>query len=322
MKPRFLASVDTEEDIWGWSPNTPITAANVAELPHLLRFFQRLRIRPTFFVSYQVLHDPSARAVLRELAREDGVDIGCHVHPWNTPPFDHSGRDTMLCHYAPEVQAAKILTVTRLIEDLLGRRPTSFRAGRFGFGAATAACLVEQGYSVDSSVTPYFDWRSYDDGPNYVGAPLHTYRINPEVGVTTHDPRGKLIEVPLTSGYSRMSAYSWKTLSGVLDRPVAKATHLGGACARLLGLRRVILSPEPHSVSDMLALSTRALAAGVDHLHLFFHSSSLIPGLTPFTPTRHHVQELYGRVEQLLVRLEERFEMDFVNVSEAAQSSS
>lgn len=321
MNCRFVVSVDTEEDVWGWASRAPITCRNAHELPRLARFFQRLHVRPTFFVSYQVLADPSARAIMKELGDEEGFEIGCHVHPWNTPPFDGSPRRTALYNLPRGVQGSKIATVTELFEEVFGRRPSSFRAGRFGFGPATSSCLIEQGYRVDSSVTPLFDWQASSDGQNYVDAPMKIYRIKPEHGVLSHDPRGRLIEVPLTSGYTRLNPASWAAAARFFDRRAIQMTHVGGVGAVLLGFRKTILSPESHTVGDMVALGRRVLQSGVGHLHLFFHSSSLLPGLTPFTRTQGEVERLYDRLEEVIDRLHILSELQFVSVRRAAELS-
>jgi hypothetical protein len=47
-------------------------------------------------------------------------------------------------------------------------------------------------------------------------------------------------------------------------------------------VRRVILSPEGESLDAMLQLAERLLEQGERFLHLFWHSPSLVPGLSPF----------------------------------------
>lgn len=300
--PTILAvSVDTEEDNWGWASSDPLRCENARELPRLVRFFERLGVRPTFFVTHAYLRDPSARDLIREMASEEWIEIGCHVHPWNTPPFDEGiPRRTMLYEYPPGLQRGKIASVSRLIEDVAGEAPSSFRAGRFGFGTLTARALLEEGYRVDSSVTPHWDWRQSSHGPSYLEAPLGIYRIKAGRDVLQHRPDGELIEVPLTSGYTRLGVDAWPTVTRTLDGGLARTMHMGGLAARLAGLRRVILSPEAYPAEDMLALGRRVIEGGVGHLHLFFHSSSLLPGLTPFTPTRAEVDGLYDRIERFL----------------------
>lgn len=300
MKCRFVVSVDTEEDNWGWRSRAPVTCRNARELPRLVRFFRCLHIRPTFFVSYQTLAEPSARAIIKELSAEDGLEIGGHVHPWNTPPHDGSPRRTVLHNLPQKTRASKIGTVKRGIGDLLGWSPSSFRAGRFGFGSATAACLIDHGYHVDSSVTPFLDWTTSSRGQSYVDAPIRIYRLSPESGVSREDPNGRLVEVLLTSGYTRLRADRWRTSARFLNHPSVRAMRVGTVGALVMGFRKVILSPEAHDVPDMVALGRRALESGVDHLRLFFHSSSLMPSLNPFTPASQDVEELYQRIEAIL----------------------
>ena len=86
----------------------------------------------------------------------------------------------------------------------------------------------------------------------------------------------------------------------------------------LAGLRRVILSPEIYPVDDMLALSRRVVSGGTDHLHLFFHSPSLQPNLTPFTRTSRDVGRLFDRIERLLDVLQGSHRFSFETVTEAA----
>ncbi len=318
MKCRFVVSIDTEEDIWGWASTAPVTCGNVKELPRLARFFRRLQVRPTFFVTYRVMSDPSARAVLRELAAEDWIEMGCHVHPWNTPPLDDSPRRTMLHNLPRGVQAAKIGTATETFGEVFGHTPTSFRAGRFGFGRVTADCLIAQGYRVDSSVTPFFDWTGSSDGQDYTSAPLDIYGLDPEHGLFDDSPRARLIEVPLTSGYTRMRPRHWEAVARFLNHRAVRVTHIGGIGSLALGFRKTILSPESHTIEDLTALGTRVVESGVGHLHMFFHSSSLVPGLTPFSRTPEEVARLFGRIEEVLNRFSHACDLDFVSVGEAA----
>jgi hypothetical protein len=91
--------------------------------------------------------------------------------------------------------------------------------------------------------------------------------------------------------------------------------------ARLGIIQRVILSPETNSVSQMLALARRLLEFGVPHLHLFFHSSSLVPGLSPFTRSRGDVDRLLGRMRAFVERLSAIAEVSPARVTEAADGA-
>jgi protein-tyrosine-phosphatase len=272
------------------------------------------------FVSYQVLADPDARSIIRDLAAEDWIEIGCHVHPWNTPPYDAAlPPSTMLYNLPYESQRAKIATVVEAIDKTTGRRPKTFRAGRFGFGATTAQALIDEGFTCDSSVTPLWDWRRSSDGPDFGDAPMGVYRIRPDAGVLRHEPEGDLVEVPLTAGFTGLNAAAWPQLDRLLRRPLVRSTHLGGALSVGLNLGRAIMSPEGHTAKQMFAIARRVLDSGGEHVHMFFHSSSLLPGLTPFAKSRREVERLFGRVEQTLTLLHDHGPINFATVGEVAE---
>jgi len=292
----FSVSVDTEED--NWEPSTSNnTTLNIREIPRLQRLFERLGARATFFVTYQVAQDPDSAAIMRETATSEKVEVGAHLHPWNTPPMEGiENRSSMLWQYSPESQASKVRRLKEMIGENIRVEATAFRAGRFGLGTASLPALEQAGFRVDSSVTPLMSWREYG-GPSFIRAPLRVYRPSAtDLCVPAAD--GKLVEVPLTIGFTRFRKSRWKTLAASLYSPLAQRMHLPGLVNRALDLRRVILSPETDSVSDMLAVSRRVLEEGGRHLHMFFHSNSLVPGLTPFVRTAKDLEGMYASIQR------------------------
>src|SRR5262245_36363556 len=86
---RFTLTVDTEEE-WDWNagyPTGPGRVANIARLPKFQAACERLGAAVTYFVNHAVLADVEARSVILELSRRPRVEIGLHIHPWNTPPL-------------------------------------------------------------------------------------------------------------------------------------------------------------------------------------------------------------------------------------------
>lgn len=149
---------------------------------------------------------------------------------------------------------------------------------------------------MDSSVTPLLSWREYG-GPSFLRAPLRVYRPS-ATDVCAPASDGKLIEVPLTIGFTRFRQSHWKALAKSLYGPFAQQLHLPGLVNRALDLRRVILSPETDTVPDMLTASRRIIDEGGRHLHMFFHSNSLVPGLTPFVRTPKDLEVMYASIER------------------------
>jgi hypothetical protein len=317
----LLVSVDTEED--NWVPTrTGITVENIRELKCLSGFFDKLDVRTTYFTTYQVAMRPWAVELLREICDGGRAEIGAHLHPWNTPPAEEplSSRNTMMKNLDPELQLKKLERLTSAVGDAFGAPPTAFRAGRFGLGAEAVPALLACGYQVDSSVTPFVNWEATDDGPNFVGASLDAYRVGTGRDLRVPAPDGPLVEIPITWGYNRFASGRWPGLHRVLHTRFARAVHLAGLASRLGLAKRTVLSPELESVQDMLAISRGALEGGVRHLHLFFHSVSLRPGLSPWTSSVKGVERMYAAISSYLEGLSRTASVRLATVSEARRA--
>jgi hypothetical protein len=314
-----IVSIDTEEDNWYRSRNG-VAVSNIRQLPQLGRFFDRLGVRPTYLVSYQVAIDPAAAGTLRDLCATGSAEIGAHLHPWNTPPLLESfvPRNSMLKNLPADLQLAKLQRLTETIEGAFDRKPRVFRAGRFGVGRDTVVALLRCGYRVESSVTPFWNWEAFDGGPNFVGAPVGAYRLAPGEDVRWGAPNGELLEIPLSSGFSRGPFSFWGPARRLLEERPFRWLHLAGIAARTGLVNRIVLSPELASAAEMLTLSRRLLEEGVRHLQLFWHSPSLTPGLTPFVLTPADVARLYEAVERYLDGLAGMTNVTFATISEAA----
>ncbi len=317
MKVVLIVTIDTEEDNWVPRPSGT-TVENIRELPRLDRFLQRLGARATYFTTYQVAAEPWAAATLRAV-RDGGAEIGGHLHPWNTPPLVNGtkARNTMVKNLPAAVQLAKLERLSAALGDALGAPPTVFRAGRYGLGPATVGALLQCGYRVDSSVTPYVNWEDTDDGPNFVGAPLDAYRLTPGRDVRISDPEGGLLEIPVSAGYTRSPFGLWDRMRRFLALRPLRPLRLAGIAFRTGLIKRIVLNPELSSVRDMLALSRQLMLRGVRHLNITWHSPSLRPGLSPFVATEADRDRLYGAVESYIEGLAGLASVRFATVSEA-----
>ncbi|HTY07219.1 MAG TPA: glycosyltransferase, partial [Gemmatimonadales bacterium] len=319
---KVIVSVDTEEDNWR-AASRGLSVSNVRELPALDRFFAGLGVRPTYFTNYQVLIRPWAADMLRGFHRDGRSEIAAHLHPWNTPPCTDGGaaHGTILRDYPPSVQEAMIREVTARLEDITGGPPLSFRAGRFGLGVATVAALIRVGYRVDSSVTPFTSWVvDGDGGPDYFGAPLEAYHLDGrgDVRVPVPPGAGTLVELPLSAGYTRFPVSRWDEVGRWLSHPRVLALHLPGVAARSGLVRHAILTPEVHTTPQLTALSRQIIRSGVGHLHLFFHATSLQPGLSPFTASRADVRRMLDRIARWIDQVGRLAPIEFATVGEAA----
>jgi len=314
-----VVSIDTEED--NWSPTRDgVTVRNIDRLPAIEADLRALGVRSTYFVNYQVAADPRAAAVIQWLA-DGGAEIGTHVHPWNTPPIEEPlvPRLTMLKNLDPALQRAKIETVTAVLERLLGRRPTAFRAGRWGIGPEAIAALIDLGYEVDSSVVPFTDWREMDDGPCFYDAPSYAYRVDGGADVCEHRPDGALIELPVSAGFTRHPFDRWHQFSMLARRSPLRRFRLLGLASAVDLFRRVVMNPELSSVADMLLLAQRLRERGQAFLHLMFHSTTLHPGFHPEYATEADVSALRDRILDTVAGIAGMGDVEFATVTEAAR---
>ena len=315
-----ICSVDTEED--DWEPRRDgVTVNNLGQLPRLTDLMEELNAPVTYFVTYAVAaHGASCRA-LRKVVDQGNGEIGAHLHPWNTPPLTESisPPNLMLNNLPGSLQFSKLRQLTDRLEDAFGRAPASFRAGRSGLGSSTIDAIRRCGYTIDSSVMPFYDLSSVH-GPSYVGAPNSVYCIGENGDALEPLNTGPVLEIPVSSAYSRVPFERWDAIHRRLGSRLAQGLQLRGLAARTGFLRKIALKPELESVEDMLALSRILVEQGTSHLQVMWHSPSLLPGTTPFVHTSADRDRLLARIRGFIEGLRQGSPVRFVTLSQAAAS--
>ena len=314
----LVVSIDTEEDNWS-AARDGVTVENIRGLERQHSFLRGLGVRATYFTTHAVARTRWAADVVRGLRDDGGVELAAHLHPWNTPPLDEpfEPRNTMLKNLTPALQRAKIETLTDALSEAFDETPTAFRAGRWGIGAPGIAALLASGYRVDSSVIPYLDWRGVAEGPDHRGAPLEPYWLD-GTGDVRAPTEGGLVEMPASCAFTRRPFPFWNTVHAGLEAASSRRFPLAAAARKLGIIRRVGLTPETHSVADLLAVSRALIGADVRHLHLFWHSPSLTPGLSPFVANAADLERFYRSIEEYIAGLSAMALVTFATVSEAA----
>lgn len=262
---RFIIFVDTEEEFdWSaeFSRSSDSTKA-IDALPEATRRFNECGVAPVYLCDYPVVRHPSSARIIQQAFQSGGCDIGAHLHPWVTPPHieEVNTRNSYAGNLPPDLQRAKLRTLTETIEQLIGERPTVFRAGRYGIGTDTLGQLAELGYRMDVSVRTHFDY-SEEEGPSFEGLPLWPWK-------SAHG----VIELPLTCGWT-----------GHLRKfpSLYAAPGLRGALARTSLLSRVPLTPEGTPIADAIEAIHVLHGDGLDIFSLSFHSPTLAKGYTPY----------------------------------------
>lgn len=294
--PALLVGIDTEGDNqWAAAARRRQTFENIYALERLHDFFARLGVRPTYFVTYPVARDERSVDVLRRLAGRGDCEIGAHHHAWETPPCDPADVDRHPYALSLPLPAfdAQLASLTAAIGDAVGRRPTSYRSGRFGFSAAHVSSLEREGYDVESSVAPLL-YEAHKAGPDFVDAPLAPYFVSYD------DPAApgssSLLELPVSAALNRRVP-AW------LARRYGRAPW-PYTTKRLIRLARIAhvrwLRPSYSSAEDMIALGRQLTARGVPILNVIFHSSEAIVGGSPYNRTEQELSAFFDRLRRFL----------------------
>ncbi len=307
---RFMVFVDTEEEFdWSQPRSRDSTATSaVRHLPEFQRLMEAHGAEPCYLIDYPVADNAESGAVMRDLHAAGRCSVGTQLHPWVSPPFDEDVTtvNSFAGNLPIELERAKLERLTARIEDVVGRRPTVYRAGRYGIGENTAALLEDLGYRADTSVRPTFDY-AHEGGPSFIRHGVRPYWAG---------PTGALLELPLGATYTGQLRRYGRWLIGDGRRNPRRIAAL----ARFGMLARVALTPEDMPFEDVARAVRWMLRDGVLLFSFSFHSPSLAPGHTPYVRNSGELNAFYRWWEQLLSLLE-KFEIAPISVDDAIDAA-
>jgi hypothetical protein len=298
----LIVTVDTEADDL-WSRPTQYRCQNVEALPRFQRVCDERGVRPTYLVSHEIMADARAVQVMQRLALGGRCEIGTHLHPFSTPPERPlTGNDRYEQPFAYEYPLAdlrdKLRVLTSAITGAFGRRPRTIRWGRWGLSGRMVSLMEEEGYLVDTTVTPGIAWWAVSGtrwwkATSYASAPLAPYLLSRENVCAAG--QSAVLEIPATVLYARpWHRRAYTALSAV---------RLGRA-ARVMGLTPRWLRPFPTtSAAFLVSVARAALATGTPTLNLMLHSSELMPGGSPYARTAEEVDRTLAAVDGLFAGL-------------------
>ncbi|HEX5135437.1 MAG TPA: polysaccharide deacetylase family protein [Planctomycetota bacterium] len=275
--PVLVVVIDTEEEFeWGGGFRRDRTAVEaMRDIPKLQAVFDAFGVRPTYVVDYPIATQEKGFRDLREFQESGRAVIGTHLHPWVNPPFgEELGSFNSYPGNLPrELEKEKLRVLTGRIEATFGRRPTVYKAGRYGIGPHTTSILEELGYEIDLSVCPGLDFRA-DGGPDFVSFPPEPYWFGSEGRM--------LLEIPCTAAFVG-PLHPWgAALRRLSLTRLGRALRMKGILSRLRALDRLRVSPEGFDLDQQVACTRALLRRGVRVMNLTFHSPSATPGFTPF----------------------------------------
>jgi hypothetical protein len=297
---KLVITIDTEEDNWGSFSPTEYTLKNIGRIPALQDLFDEFRIKPTYLLTYPVATDQKATAMLKQIVLDDRCEIGAHCHPWNTPPFveETNEKNSMLYNLPEELQYEKLLALYQTIQRNFDVTPVSFRSGRWGYGASVAKNLSRLGNIIDTSILPYEDWSNHY-GPDFSTISSRPFRFSAD-DIFREWKEGPMMEIPATVDYLQENFGLSNKVLLMLKQKHLKKLRLVGLFSRLQMLNKVWLSPEVSDSKDMIQLTRCMMRKKCKVINMFFHSSTLHEGMTPYVRTKSDEQRFLGTIKEFL----------------------
>jgi hypothetical protein len=296
----FIISIDTEEDNWDNFKVRP-TLHNIKRIDRIQKLFDQLHIKPTYLITYSVADDQESVTYLKSILESNRCEIGTHLHPWNTTPHEEelTPANTMLSNLSENLQFKKLYNLHYKIRDTFNHTPQSFRAGRYALNTSLVKNLNKFDYRVESSITPFMDWRSFY-GPDY----SNFYLLNPywisDQNLYEEHKGSKLLEVPLSIGFLQKNFFHSNKLFNKFKYSPYRNFRIIGFLAQLHLLNKVRLTPEGYSLSEMKQLVKVMQRNGIKTFNLSFHSNSLLPGRTPFVRSEKELDQFLKKLEAIV----------------------
>jgi len=114
---KIVISIDVEEEglFSGRYPRIAEGVENVRALRRLEFITAEFGFRLTLLATYPVAASPDCRRVLHRWREQFGAEIGAHLHPWNTPPFQ--GHDDEKCARPEQITTETSIGLARICHD-------------------------------------------------------------------------------------------------------------------------------------------------------------------------------------------------------------
>ena len=301
---QYCITVDTEEE-WDWAsgyPTGPCRLANIAQLSQFHDICEQHGAAVVYFTNHAVLANADSRAAIQNLALRPHTEIGLHIHPWNTPPLSAAAavpaRESFLHNLPWPVQQAKLDSTLAAFREA-NLHPTSFRGGRYSTSPQIQDHLRRHGVWVDCSVLPGTTWA--DDG-----APDYRHRNLAPVRRAPDEVHAKPVwELPLTFGNTSTDQRRGAKLLQAADSALGRALRLTGLMDRLGIVSRCWLNFENPLGERMLRFLEVLRVQRPPFVSFTLHSSSLLPGGSPYNRTAADVERMLTRLRGTLRRLQD-----------------
>jgi hypothetical protein len=292
----IIISVDTEEDNqWDLNSRRNPTLENIGFIYPFQKICEQNSVKPVYLCTNSVATNKRSSKILGELGNDNVCEIGSHLHAWNMPCSDENSKVKALqeCHFPEETYREMIKILTESVGNICGLQPVSYRAGRYGINTSGLRFLVEEGYTVDSSVVPGFNYKKMEKGIDFTSAPTHPYCPSEKSICKKGDM--KIIEIPLSvckiSRLNALESINFHKMPFFLTKNAL----------RLKLLKNIWIRPTHASLEEMKYSAKFMIQNEITPvLNLMIHSSELMPGGSPYCRDQNDVSDLLNKISEFL----------------------
>ncbi len=137
---------DAASTVRGQETSSFRTESSARGLSMIAGLLGDLSIKATFFLEGDTLRAIAKKADVRTIL--SGHEVGCH----GVCHEDITGESTGICLTGPEIESV-VSESASIVEDIVGKKPTGFRAPYLHTNSETLAILAKEGFKYDSSKT-------------------------------------------------------------------------------------------------------------------------------------------------------------------------
>lgn len=317
----FVMTIDTEEE-WDWDAGFPFgqkpAVQNTQKIPKFQAFCHDLGVKPTYFIDYAIASDPESVKRFRPYAEAGECEIGGHLHAWVTPPVEEQARpnNTHAINLPPDLVRRKLNVLTHKLKSEFGMQPTSFRSGRWGINGQMLRQLADEGYELDSSIFPFYTDTDPEPNFSYAQAPDRPYWPDFTDCLQAGEQR-RIFELPVSSGFNHPNFEACHAIHRTLSASPWNRLRSIGILWHLRLLRKLQLSPELADAANMKMLVNSCLQRGHRVIHMFLHSSTLLPGGSPYVSNEHDEAVFYQNMADVITYVTSRANVTFCTLTEA-----
>ncbi|GLR70925.1 polysaccharide deacetylase family protein [Agaribacter marinus] len=312
----FILSVDTEEE-WDWNgpfPEKDFSVENLHALPQFQQFCMRLGIRPCYFVDYAAAKGLDPSSEFMQLVQKNTCELGAHLHPWANPPiFEKPTEENSHVVNLPLTQVEqKLDALMQVFAEKFEYRPRAFRTGRWGISAEIMDLLWSRGFTVDSSVYPFYENEYF----SCQGSPTLPYWPATSDVLSCGEQRN-ILEMPVTVGFNRQPFELANKINRTLDSPNLQKVKANAILWHSKLLRKIYMSPEVTSSSNMISLCDSVDTQKQPIIHMYLHSSNLIQSGTGVMDSEEPYALITRRIKNVIEHLKKQHNVTFMTLSEA-----